>query len=67
MINSGKIKARLLEVGVSQGTAAQTIGLSQSTLSQKINGARPLSLDEAEKLANIMQIDIGEFGKYFFA
>lgn len=56
MLNREKIRARLAEMNLTQKTVAEVMRLSPATVSQKLSGARPLSLDEAEKLAEILSI-----------
>lgn len=66
MPNTDLIKERMSEVGMSQAALAKELGLAQPTMCQKINGIRPFFLDEAKKVAEIIHIPDGEFGKYFF-
>ena len=65
MINSNKIKGRLRELELTQKDAANTLGIAQSTMTQKINGTRPMTIYEAESLAKLLKID-GQYGLYFF-
>jgi transcriptional regulator with XRE-family HTH domain len=67
MVASEAIKQRIKERGLSQGDVAAKLHLAQCTISQKINNIRPLSLDEAFLLADLLQITSEEFCKYFFA
>lgn len=67
MLNTKKIKARMVECGVTQRDVANKLEVALPTASQKINGIRPLYLDEAEKLADLLAIEKGTFGSYFFA
>jgi predicted transcriptional regulator len=67
MINTRKIKGRMQELGVLQADVAKTLGLAEPTVSQKINGKRPMDLDEAKKLAQMLNIDKCDFGAYFFS
>lgn len=67
MVNSKKIKAKARELGLSQADIAKAMGLKQSTVNQKINNARPMSLREAEVLADTLQISDEEFAAYFFS
>lgn len=67
MVNSKKIKAKARELGLSQADIAKVMGLKQSTVNQKINNARPMSLREAEVLADTLQIRDEEFAAYFFS
>lgn len=67
MINTNKIKGRMRELEITQADVAKALNIAQPTANQKINNTRPFDLDEAEKLANLLKIDSGEFGTYFFA
>lgn len=67
MVNTNKLKGLLREKGITQADLAKFLELSQPTVNQKINNVRPMTLDEAEKLSTMLEIDAGEFGVYFFA
>lgn len=67
MVCSAKIKGRMVELGLTQATIAKELGLAQPTINQKINNIRPMDLEEAEKLSEILKISKEEFGLYFFA
>lgn len=67
MINTNKIKGRMRELEITQADVARALNIAQPTANQKINNTRPFDLEEAEKLANLLCIDSGEFGAYFFA
>lgn len=66
MINTNKIKGRMRELEITQADVAKALNIAQSTANQKINNSRPFDLDEAERLAELLRIDSGEFGTYFF-
>ena len=67
MINSNKIKGRMKELEILQADVAKELGLAEATVSQKINGKRPMDLDEAYKLAEMLKIGDPDFGTYFFS
>lgn len=67
MLNVNKIKGRLAEMNLTQKDVANALGIALPTASQKINRVRPMDLDEAEKLAKLLQIQDSEFREYFFA
>jgi transcriptional regulator with XRE-family HTH domain len=67
MLNVAKIRGRMAELGIGQKEVAQAMGVAQSTVSLKLNRARPMDLDEAEKLAKLLKINDSQFGEYFFA
>lgn len=66
MINSNKIKARMVECGLVQSDIAKVLGIQQSTANQKLNNVRPLTLSEAGKLQDVLKIPDSEFANYFF-
>ena len=63
MINANKIRARIVELGMTQQQVAEKIGMSAKTFSIKLNNGK-FGLDEAEKLIDVLQID--EPVSYFF-
>lgn len=67
MLNTNKIKGRMKELGFLQSDVAKRLNLAEPTVSQKINGKRPMDLDEAKALAEMLHIDKSEFGAYFFS
>ncbi|EES49267.1 helix-turn-helix domain-containing protein [Clostridium botulinum] len=67
MVNTLKIKARMIELGFNQKDVAEVLGIAPSTVSQKINNIRPMYLKEADLLADLLKIDTMQFGKYFFS
>ena len=67
MLNVNKIRGRLAELNLTQKDVANALGIAAPTASQKLNRVRPMDLDEAEKLAKLLQIDDNEFREYFFA
>lgn len=67
MLNVSLVKQRLRDLGLTQADVAKSLAVAQPTANQKLNRIRPLSLDEAEILADLLQIESEEFGKYFFA
>lgn len=66
MLNVDKVRGRMAELRLSQKDVAECLGLALPTVSQKLNRIRPMNLDEAEKLANLLQLTDSQFGEYFF-
>lgn len=66
MINTNKVKGRMAELQLTQKDIAKSLGLAQPTINQKINNIRPMDLNEAEKLSNLLNIPPEEFALYFF-
>lgn len=67
LVNSSKIKGRLKELDMTQADVAVHLGISAATANQKINNVRDFSLEEAEKVAELLKIEDTSFGEYFFA
>lgn len=66
MINTLKIKSRMVECGLTQKDVAKAIGIATPTVSQKLNNVRPMNLNEADILAKLLKINTGKYGEYFF-
>lgn len=67
MVNTNKIKGRMKELEITQADVAKHLQIAQPTANQKINNVRPFDLEEAGKLANLLNIEAGDFGTYFLA
>lgn len=67
MLNVDKVRGRLAELRLTQKDVAKALGIAPATASQKLNRVRPMDLDEAEKLASLLQLEDNQFGDYFFA
>ena len=66
MINTNKLKGRIVEKGLTQGDVAKALNLATPTVSQKINNVRAMSLEEAFKIAELLDITDDQFREYFF-
>ncbi len=66
MPNEKKIKARIVELGLTIGILADEMGLSAYTLGQKISGKSPMTLKEARYLKDRLNIADEEVVLYFF-
>lgn len=66
MLNTNKVRGRMAELRLTQKDVARALGIAPPTASQKLNRVRPMSLDEAEKLADLLQIENSQFSEYFF-
>ncbi|WP_230322605.1 helix-turn-helix domain-containing protein [Turicibacter sanguinis] len=67
LVNTQKLKARLVEYGKTQKDIALALELAPSTVSQKINNIRVMNLQEADTIATMLDIDTHMYGEYFFA
>lgn len=66
MINSNKIKGRMRELGIIQADVAKRLNLAEASVSLKLSCKRPMDLDEARELAEMLNISNEDFGTYFF-
>ena len=66
MPNEKKIKARIVELGLTIKQISYEMGLSAYTLGQKISGKTPMTLKEARQLQKILKIPDNDIPLYFF-
>lgn len=66
MINSKKLTEKMKQEHVTQKDISAALEIARPTVSQKINNVRPMYLDEAERICDILNIPACEFGEYFF-
>lgn len=66
MVNTSKIKSRMVLCGITQSSLAEKLKLSQTTVNQKINNARKTTIEEALLIKKHLDISDCEFGEYFF-
>lgn len=67
MLNVEQVRRRMAERRLTQKDVAEALGIALSTASQKLNRIRPMDLDEAEKLARLLELENAELRTYFFA
>lgn len=67
MINSNKLKGIIREKGETQCSVAKKLGIAQTSLTLKINNKRAFSLDEANKISEILHLSQSDFKSIFFA
>lgn len=67
MLNTSKIRGRMVQLGISNSEVASALDLSLSVTIKKLNNICTLNLTEAETLAALLQISDKAFGDYFFA
>lgn len=66
MLNTLKLKGRIIELGLTQKDLASALNIAPATVSLKLNNIRGLSLDEAEILSKLLHINANDFNLYFF-
>ncbi len=64
-MNKAKIKGRMAELGIQQKDVAVAWGCAIPTVSQKLNGIRPIDLKEADILAEMLQLNKLEYYIFF--
>lgn len=64
--NYSKLKGKIIEKCGSQAGLANVLRITQSTLSQKLNGHYSFSQDEINKISKYLGIEKAEIGAYFF-
>ena len=67
MFNANKVRGKLAEMQLTQKDVAKVWNCSLPTVSQKLNGLRPLFLDEAVSLSNLLELTDQEKVDIFFA
>lgn len=65
MVDTGRIKQRMSELGLTQNDIAECLGIARPTANQKINNVRKLEIDEAKKLSELLDIKDSEIWEYF--
>lgn len=66
MINTAKLKGRIVEKGRTIQSLAPKIPCTPYTLGQKIANVKPMQIEEATILANELDIEDSEMVEYFF-
>ena len=67
MLNTSKIRGRMVQLGISNSEVASALDLSVPVTVKNLNNICIRNLREAEKLAELLQISDEAFGEYFFA
>lgn len=64
--NYSALKGRIIEMFRTQSLFATKIGLSERSLSLKLNNEVPFKQPEIDKIVSVLNIDPLEISKYFF-
>lgn len=68
MVNTNKIRGRIVELGLSVEAVADAMEINRSTLYRKLNsGGEAISIREASQLSTILQLSPNEAANIFFA
>ena len=65
--NYNKLKGRITEVCGTQSSFAESMNLSNASVSQKLNGKQYFSQEEITEACEILKIPPADIGAYFFA
>ena len=60
MVNTRKVKARMVELGLTQPIVADLMGINVATFNAKLNNNRRIYLDEYFKLCRILKLETAE-------
>ena len=66
MVNTNKLRGRIMEQGLTIGSLASMIGISPSTLGRKIKNQADMTLGEVEAIRSILKIPPDRVMEYFF-
>lgn len=61
-----KLRGRIIEKYGSQEKFSEVLGISKNSLSLKLNGKTGFSQVDMIKWSQLLNIDISEYGDYFF-
>lgn len=64
--NYDKLRGKIIEKFRTQGNFARALGISERTISLKLNNKIFFSQDEISKISDLLNIDSGEIQIYFF-
>lgn len=64
--SSNKLCGRIVEIFGSQRAFAKALGLSEHTISKKLNGYKDFTQSEIDKCLTLLKIPTKEIGAYFF-
>ena len=57
MIDTRKVKARMILLGLTQPDVAEAMGINVATFNQKLNNKRRIYMDEYFKLCEILKLN----------
>ena len=62
-----KLRGKIVEKYGNQSNFASALGISENTLSLKMNNKVRFTTDDITTISRLLEIDAGEIGRYFFA
>lgn len=66
MINTRKLRGKIIEKGFTYATLSDLLGISSCTFGKKIRNVSEMTIAEAEQIINILKIPPAETLEYFF-
>ena len=57
MLNANLLKAAIVREGLTQGEFAQKIGISHNTLTSRLSGTVPFTVDEVDKACEVLNLN----------
>lgn len=66
MLQPNLLRAAIIRAGYTQGEFAKKIGISQNSLTSRLNGERPFTIDEVDRTKVALGIDNSEICDIFF-
>ena len=66
MVNTAKLRGRIVEKGYKIGTFAKALNVSHVTLHKKLIGIRDFTSSEIVKICDLLDISRSEMPDYFF-
>lgn len=66
MFKKLKLKGKIAESGLTQSEIAEKIGISAPSLNAKVNGARPFTIDEVQRLVQAINLTNDDLISIFF-
>ena len=62
-----KLRGKIVEKYGNQSNFASALGISENTLSLKMNNKVRFTTDDITTISRLLEINAGEIGRYFFA
>lgn len=66
MYDYNKLKGKITEKGLTRAEFAKAVGISEASLSLRMNNRREWTQDEMIEVARILDFDVTELKDYFF-
>ena len=67
MVNINKLKGKIIEKGYNVTTLAKEMGMDKGTFYRKLNNDGDFSIKEADKIIDILCLDLDEIRAIFFS